>query len=299
MKFGLHTVPGTHDCGGDQVGGFLQEKVHVKQFADWGCDFIKVDMCLLKGVLDKKEADAGNGWSEAILKETYGRWRKELDAVDQDIVLSISAYKYRDWYPKNCRIARTTYDIRAKVHKGGARFDKGNLSVMGIAHRNNKYAKHAGNGYWNDPDMLAVGEQGLTVEEQKTHFALWCVMSAPLMLGNDPRNMTAAENAMLTNADAIAVDQDTTEQGTLIKTEGHIELWAKKMTKGKVAVLLINRHTEAEKTTFKWSDLKLKGKYSVKDIYKQTMLTASDESIDLSLPPHGCAFLLLAPTTTD
>ena len=145
--------------------------------------------------------------------------------------------------------------------------------------------------------MLAVGEQGLTVEEQKTHFALWCVMSAPLMLGNDPRNMTAAEKAMLTNADAIAVDQDITEQGTFIKTEGHIELWAKKMTKGRVAVLLINRHTEAEKTTFKWSDLKLKGKYSVKDIYKKTMLPASDQSIDLNLPAHGCAFLLLSPST--
>ena len=216
LKFGLHTVPGTADCGGDPVGGFGHEKVQMKQFVDWGLDFIKLDKC--------RYAD---GWNEELLKKTYEKWKGLIDKSGRDIVLSISAYVWRDWYPEIGQMARTTGDIKARV-SGGAVFDDKKGSVMEIAEINNKSAQFAGNGYWNDPDMLAVGNQGLTVDEQKVHFALWCIMSSPLILGNDPRDMTVEEKDIITNELAISINQDPTEQGKLIKAKNKREVWAKR-----------------------------------------------------------------------
>lgn len=128
-------------------------------------------------------------------------------------------------------MARTTRDIKCRIHPGDAVFDdqktadellaieavaRGRyeasgsrnaasefLSVMTVAELNNRSAAFGGDGYWNDPDMMVTGEQGLTQEEQKAHFALWCVMAAPLMLGDDPRVMTAAEKEIVLNPIAL------------------------------------------------------------------------------------------------
>ncbi len=208
LKFGLHTVPGTNDCGGDKVGGFGHEEIQIGQFVEWGLDFIKLDKCIYQ-----------DHWNEDLLKETYFKWHDLLEHCGRDIVFSISAYKYRDWYPGICCMARTTGDIGAKVN-GGAVFEGKPGSVMNIADINNAAAEFAGNGYWNDPDMLAIGNQGLTPMQQKAHFALWCIMSSPLMLGNDPRNMSPEEKEMILNREAIAVDQDPTEQGIRISSNG-------------------------------------------------------------------------------
>lgn len=96
LKFGLHTVPGTHDCGGDLVGGFNHEEVQIKQFVEWGLDFIKLDKC--------KYSD---GWNEDLLKQTYTNWHNLLENCGRDIVLSISAYRWLDWYQQVGQMART------------------------------------------------------------------------------------------------------------------------------------------------------------------------------------------------
>ena len=204
LKFGLHTVPGTHDCGGDPVGGFNNEEIHVKQFVDWGLDFVKVDLCRQAEDPCTACEKTKNGWSEETIKNTYIKWSKLLKNSGRDILFSISAYRFRDWYPDYCNMARSTQDIKSRISKGAvfnseARENKGLLTVMAIAEFNNLPAKAAGDGFWNDPDMLVTGEQGLNFEEQKTHFALWCIMSAPLFLGNDPRNMTDEEKSINLN----------------------------------------------------------------------------------------------------
>ncbi|MGY8718192.1 MAG: hypothetical protein ACKVI3_10475, partial [Verrucomicrobiia bacterium] len=133
--------------------------------------------------------------------------------------------------------------------KGGAVFERetpqrNHISVMQVADLNNAHAASAGNGYWNDPDMLVTGEQGLTDAEQEAHFALWCVMSSPLMLGNDPRSMTAFEQDLITNKVAIAINQDPTEQGRRIAKSGMAEIWVKNLSDNQLAILLLNRGTE-------------------------------------------------------
>jgi alpha-galactosidase len=282
LKFGLHTVPGTHDCGGDPVGGFGHEEVQIKQFVDWGLDFIKLDKCKYAA-----------GWNEELLKQTYMKWRKLLDASGRDIVLSISAYKWRDWSPEIGQMARTTGDIKARVSKGAV-FDTLPLSVMGVTEENNKLSAHAGNGFWNDPDMLATGEQGLNFEEQKTHFALWCVMSSPLILGNDPRKMNSEEKSILLNKDCISINQDPTEQGKKIKENDKVEIWMKHLQNGNLAVLLLNRNNDAKnKLSIKSSELGIEGKSVIKEVFSQKKIINQSGQLTFDLAPHGCAFMLI------
>ena len=190
-------------------------------------------------------------------------------------------------------MARTTGDIKARVSKGAV-FDSLRGSVMKIAEINNKSAAFAGNGYWNDPDMLAVGNQGLTTEEQKVHFALWCIMSSPLILGNDPRNMTAEEKDIITNELAIAINQDPTEQGKLIKADGTAEVWAKKLKDGKFAVLFLNRDNENNKTVnFSLSDITKPGVFYVQDVYSGDDLGSFSNSFSKKLAPHSGLFIVV------
>lgn len=297
LKFGLHTVPGTHDCKGDLVGGYGNEDVQIQQFLDWGVDLIKLDKCRFKG-----------GWEDEVLKETYHKWHRILkEKSDKDIVLSICAYKFYDWGPQVSRMARTTEDITSPV--GGmsgckAVFDGkipakknpwGQQTVMQIAEENNKWADHVGNGFWNDPDMLVTGEQGLTNTEQKSHFALWCIMSAPLMLGNDPINMTQDEKDIILNKDCILIDQDTTEQGRRIMKKGNTEIWAKKMKGGKVAVLLLNRSKSKEKMiTLNPNDLDISGQVKIKDVYAKKEMGSSEGPISQKVAAGSSSFLLLS-----
>jgi alpha-galactosidase len=282
LKFGLHTVPGTHDCGGDPVGGFGHEEVQIKQFVEWGLDFIKLDKC--------KYAD---GWNETLLKETYLKWRKLLDGCGRDIILSISAYQWRDWSREVGEMARSTGDIKARVSKG-ALFDGYKGSVMGISDENNKLAEHAGKGFWNDPDMLATGEQGLTIAEQKSHFALWCIMSSPLMLGNDPRVMTKGEKEILLNKDAIAINQDPTEQGKKVKSTDNVEIWVKQLKDGGKAVLVINRNADARKDiSLKLSDFGIDSKSKIIEVHSQKVTENSKGNVKFDLESHACQFFLI------
>jgi alpha-galactosidase len=287
LKFGLHVVPGTHDCGGDLVGGLGHEEVHVKQFAEWGLDFIKLDRCR-----------NDNGWTEENLKASYQKWQKLLENCGRDIVYNISAYDFRGWNPEVCHMSRTTYDIAARV-ANGAKFDyeekvKNFLSVMQVAEENSESAQFARPGYWNDPDMMVTGDHGLTIEEQKAHFALWCIMSAPLFLGNDPRSMTLEEREIVTNEMAILINQDPTEQGIRIKKTGKAEVWQKKLTNGNRALLLLNRNSvNTEKIVVSLNELGINRKVGIHDIFLKKDTGTVKNKIECKVEPHSCVFLLI------
>lgn len=290
LKFGLHTVPGTNDCGGDLVGGYGHEEVQVKQFADWGLDFIKLDKCKFSG-----------GWDEEVLKQTYTKWRNLLDNCGRDIILNISAYTWRDWYPEVSQMARTFGDIAAKSNNPkGAKFnfsldDKPfPKNIIEISEINNKWAEFAGNGYWNDPDMMVTGEQGLTEHEQESHFGLWCIMSSPLFLGNDPRNMTPFEKNLILNKEMIAVNQDPTEQGRLIKDEGNAQVWAKKLKNGRVAVMLLNLDKSKQEIKLDFKDLGFKGNVKVSDILHGKKLGVFKTSFSKITDTNQSWFLVLS-----
>jgi len=304
FKFGLHTVPGTHDCGGDKVGAWGIEEVHIKQFVDWGLDFIKLDKCRFviqddskSAKKKKKKQKRKSGWTiDNNLLKAYTKWSKLLSECGRPIVLSASCYRFYDWYPKLTQMGRTTGDIACR-YSGGAAFDqkpKRHLSIMAIAEKNNEVAQYAGNGYWNDPDMLVTGDQGLTYEEQKAHFALWCIMTAPLMIGSDPISMNKEELAILTNKNAIMVDQDPTEQGRRIAQNGTAEIWAKHLKDGRVAVLLLNRDREKpQDITLDLAQIGLPGKQPILDIYANQQLGKANGKITKKVPSSAGFFLLI------
>jgi arylsulfatase A-like enzyme len=295
MKFGLHIVPGTHDCGGDPVGSLGREEVHLAQFVDWGLDFLKIDRCQYRDSRDNGD------WNERRLKDVYLKWSGLLAQCPRAMVYSISAYEYRDWYPGVCQMGRTTYDIAAHF-SGGAIFDDGrtdnrpgqHLSIMNVVELNNAVASHAGRGYWNDPDMLVTGDPRLTADEQCSHFALWCIMTSPLLLGNDPRNMSASERELLLNREAIAINQDPTEQGRRLFERHGTEVWLKKLREGRMAVLLLNRDAvEPKKITFAGKDGLPAGQWLVRDVFGHSDLGSFSGEISRLVSPHGCALLLL------
>lgn len=306
LKFGLHFVPGTHDCGGDPIGSLGREEVHLQQFIDWGVDFVKIDRC----------GNRESPWTEESIEEVYVRWHDLIANSGSDIVYSISAYQFRDWYPAVAHMARTTYDISARAN-AGAVFEDGNrnnntfLSVMGVAELNNNYAQYAGNGYWNDPDMMVTGN-GLNPDEEQSHFALWCIMSSPLMLGNDPRNISDSELEILLNEEAIAINQDPTEQGRLIRTHGPTQIWVKELQGDRYAVLLLNRDgTQPRTVSFKMQWLGnpeaastspisfireytgLEGKWRARSVFEKKDLGPVGAEFSLSTPPHGSHLLIL------
>jgi alpha-galactosidase len=297
LKLGLHTVPGTHDCIGDPVGGFGREAVHIQQFVDWGIDFVKLDKCRFEG-----------GWTDERVRDVYTKWSKLLAEQSQSTILfSASAYQPYDWYPQVCQMARTTEDISAKVAGMSgceAVFDDpipmeinkwGMLTIMEIAEINDKSASLAGNGFWNDPDMLVTGDQGLSHEEQKSHFALWCIMSAPLMLGNDPRHMSQDERDIILNPEAIAIDQDPTEQGRRLKKLGQLEIWAKHLCDGSIAVLLLNRNkTSPGMISLDLESIGLPSNVQVRDVYAKQDLAAAAGTIAIEVAPRSSRFLKLS-----
>ncbi len=301
LKFGLHTVPGTHDCGGDKVGGYGHEEVHVNQFVEWGVDLIKLDRCGLRLETDPVTGRLRNAWTEEIVYDVYAKWGRLLKDSGRDILYSISAYEFRDWNPEHCNMSRTTYDIRCRI-SGGALFHSddpsitNHLPVIRIAEINNQYAEYAGNGYWNDPDMMVTGNQGLTMDEQRVHFALWCIMSSPLMLGNDVRNMSKEEKEIILNRQMIAINQDTTEQGVQIRKDKDTQIWAKNLQNGDVAVLMINLNPKRSKRIrLNLSDIGLSGKVSITDVFDDNSQGRGRKTISQKIKPNSGSLLIINP----
>lgn len=299
FKFGLHTVPGRYDCRGNEIGSLGHEKTHLQEFLDWKLDFIKLDRCRMTLGNNPKN----RGWTPEAVEREYTKWSKLLHDCGRDILFSASTYSFADWQPKHTNMARTTGDIHCRW-QGGTEFDKNEnpkitkrgsfLSIMEIADKNNAHAKAAGNGYWNDPDMMVTGHPELTDEEQKAHFALWCIMTSPLFLGNDPRNMTPQELALLTNKELIAINQDPTGQGTRISSADGSEVWMKKLRNGEYALLLLNRKRAPGDITVNFKALGLPETMQVLDLYNQKDLGPKAE-VKAQFPARGSMFIKVTP----
>lgn len=301
LKFGLHTVPGTHDCGGNPVGGYGHEELHVKQFVEWGLDFVKLDKCRLNGDACETCPKGRTGWSEKTLDSLYKKWSRLLYNSGRKILFSVSAYNFRDWNPQYCNMSRTTYDILSERNRGGAVFNDANrdntksfLSVMGCAEINDESAKYAGNGYWNDPDMMVTGNKGLTKNEQASHVALWAIINAPFILGNDPRNMKEDEKALLLNKEIIAINQDNSPQGRLVKKTADYQIWKKKMKDGSFALLLLNLNEKKPvKVTANFKELGIPSTVKVRDVILKKNLGAAKNSFSKTLATHECCLVRL------
>jgi alpha-galactosidase len=148
--------------------------------------------------------------------------------------------------------------------------------------------KYAWPGHWNDPDMLEIGNGGMTDTEYQTHMSLWCILAAPLLAGNDIRSMSPSIASILMNKEVIAVDQDRlSRQGVRVARNGDLEVWAKPLADGAYAVGLFNRGPESARITAKWSDIGIQGPHPVRDLWKHQDLGSVSDAFTAEVPSHG------------
>jgi alpha-galactosidase len=190
---------------------------------------------------------------------------------------------------------RTTGDI---IPKWNAKEKWGGSGVVQILDLEDGLESYAGPGHWNDPDMLEVGNDGLTLTEARSHFSMWAILAAPLMAGNDIRTMSADIKEILTNKEVIAVDQDTMgRQGRRVKKDGDLEVWSKDLADGGRAVALLNRSESEATISAHWPDLGYPEtlKATVRDLWLHKDLPSATGSLSASVPSHGVVLVRIKP----
>jgi len=282
LKLGLYSDRGTKTCAG-KPGSYSYETKDAQTYASWGVDYLKYDNC--------SPATGSN------MQTDYTTMSSALKASGRPIVFSLCAWWFYTWETPIGQLWRTTTDIKdtwasftANLDANGGwspRYGDANYGSPGIA-------QYASPGHWNDPDMLEVGNGGMTDTEYQSHFSLWAIMAAPLIAGNDVRSMTAATKNILTNADVIAVDQDPLGlQGKPISTSTTLEVWSKKLSGDQTyAVVLFNRTTASAAITVTWSSLGMTStSATVRDLWSQTDLGPSATQYTATVPSHGVVML--------
>ena len=155
--------------------------------------------------------------------------------------------------------------------------------------------KYAGPGHWNDPDMLEIGNGGMSETEYRTHMSLWSLLAAPLLAGNDLRDVTPGILEILTNKEVIAVDQDPLgRQGTRVSRQGDAEVWARQLADGGYAVGLFNRGAAEAKVTAQWSDIGISGARAVRDLWAHADRGPASGAYSATVPAHGVVMLKIA-----
>lgn len=267
LRLGIYTSAGTKTC--DSVGfpGALgHEYSDARQFADWGVDYLKYDNCNNQGV------DA---------KLRYTTMRDALKATGRPIVYSLCEWgenKPWEWASDIGHLWRTTGDINDSWG-----------SMLSILKQNLPLAPYAGPGHWNDPDMLEVGNGGMTDTEYRSHFSMWSVMAAPLLIGSDLRKASPATFDILDNKEVIAVDQDPLgKQGTVLSSEGGRWVVAKEMKDGSRAVALFNETGSAQHiaTTARAVGLPAAPAYTLRDLWQRRSYNTAG-AISATVPAHG------------
>ena len=156
----------------------------------------------------------------------------------------------------------------------------------------------AGPGHWNDPDMLEVGNGGMTATEYRTHFSLWCILAAPLMAGNDLRSMSAETREILTNKELIAIDQDALgREGSRVWKDGDREIWSKQLKDGSRAVALVNRGTGTEESAVPWEVIGYPAGLSatVRDLWAHKELGRFTGKFAAKVESHGVVMVTVRP----
>eukprot|EP00164_Ancoracysta_twista_P003764 GFYU01005047.1.p2 GENE.GFYU01005047.1~~GFYU01005047.1.p2 ORF type:complete len:436 (+),score=142.88 GFYU01005047.1:30-1310(+) len=278
LKFGIYSDAGLKTCAG-YPGSLGYEKLDAETYASWGVDYLKYDNC------------NDNGTKPEI---RYPPMRDALNATSRHIFFSMCEWgvdKPWTWASTVGNSWRTTGDISANWK-----------SVMNILDQNVGLAKYAGPGHWNDPDMLEVGNDGLTDVEGRTHFSLWALLKAPLLIGCDLRNMSPETYTTLTNTEVIAVSQDAKGvQGDLIHRDSdkHFDIWAGALDNNDRVVLLLNRDDSSHQTitvTFDMIGSTKDSSFNVRDLWAHKNMGAFTGSFSATVAPHDMMMVRLSPT---
>jgi len=282
LKFGIYNCAGTKTCAGFP-GTHGHEYQDALTYASWGVDYLKYDWCNTEGI---------------NAKEAYTTMSKALAATHRPIVFSLCEWGSNQpwlWAEPVGQLWRTTGDISCKWK-----------SITEIIDKEADLRQYAGPGHWNDPDMLEVGN-GLPVNEDRAHFSMWAMLAAPLIAGNDLRNMTEETKAILTNRGVIAVDQDSLGvQGLRYAINDSVQTWMKPLEGGDWAVCFLNTAAEPKAVAFDWKNNVVKDSlsnaelnanahpYAIVDLWTNKALGNTDKALKATVPSHDVLMIYLS-----
>ena len=276
LKYALYTDAGTRTCSKAMPGTRDHELEDMASFAEWRADYVKIDWCNTEG---------------QDVAKSYARLHDAQLAAGRPIVHSLCSWGDGEpwkWAAAVGHLWRTTGDIC-----GPGKADWAN--ALKIAALNGRLYEAAGPGHWNDPDMMIAGMDGLSETQNRSFFSLWCMMAAPLMAGNDVRTMTDATIRILTNPEAIAINQDPLGvQGRVVRRDGACEIWAAKpLFDGSRAVLVFNPGPAAADVKVTWEDAGLPASAAlyVRDLWGHRTTGPHGGGLTVAVPPSGSAFL--------
>jgi alpha-galactosidase len=282
LKFGIYSDAGTKTCQG-RPGSKNYELQDARQYAGWGVDYLKYDWCNTEGQ-DTHEA--------------YMKMSQALQASERPIVFSICEWGGSQpwlWAPGVGHLWRTTGDIQ---DCWDCSQPWGGMGVIHILDLQADLHPYGGPGHWNDPDMLEVGNVKMTTVEYRSHFSFWCLLAAPLMAGNDLRNMTPETKEILLNKEVIAIDQDPLGmQGRKIADFGATEVWMKLLSGSARAVILFNRGSVAAPITVTWEQLGLAPgvEAQVRDLWAKKDLKPAKGRFASTVAPHDVMMIKVQP----
>lgn len=282
LKLGIYSSPGPKTCA-QYEGSYQHEEQDAKTYAAWGVDYLKYDLCSFRKIMADQAPNNPTKQSE-MMRAAYKKMDDALKATGRPIVYSLCQYGMDDvwkWGPSvGGNLWRTTGDISDSYR-----------SMSSIGFSQVGLSKYAAPGHWNDPDMLEVGNGGMTGDEYRTHMSLWALLAAPLLAGNDLSKMTPETLAILTNKDAIAIDQDPLgKQGDRAWAKEASEIWTKPLSNGKLALGLFNRSDSPAQITLHPKEFGLASTMTFKDVWKGASITVHD-SQTFEVPAHGVVLL--------
>ena len=282
LKFGIYSDAGTKTCQ-KRPGARGYEFQDARTYAEWGVDYLKFDWC------NTSTQDA---------KASYRLMRDAIHKAGKPMVFSLCDWGYSKpwlWAKDVGHLWRATDDI---MDCWDCEDDRNNAGFTILLDRVADLYSYSGPDHWNDPDMLEVGNSGLTVSESRAHFSLWAILAAPLIAGNDLRSMTKETLEILTNKEVIAVDQDSLgKQGIKVRDDGDLEVWVKQLADGSKAAVLFNRSLKTREIPVSWEELGYPGyiKAKVRDLWQHKNAGDYKKSFSATVPSHDAVMIRVTP----
>jgi len=273
LKIGIYSSPGPYDCAGYPTS-YGYEQLDAKTFASWGIDYLKYDWCSAEKI-----------YPDQAIRAVYQKMGDALAATGRPIVFSLCEYgreHVEQWGADvGGNLWRTTDDVRDSWD-----------SMIANLHHQAQSAPFAGPGHWNDPDMLEIGNGGMTADEYRTQMSLWALVAAPLLAGNNLQNISAATRSILLNKEVIAIDQDSLGKQATPTRKGDLETWIKPLADGGVAVGVVNLGNSPAAASINSRDLPLRAAMArARDLWRHEEVPFDKERYSTVIPSHATLLL--------
>ena len=273
LKIGIYSSPGPYTCGGYEAS-YGHEEQDAKTYAAWGFDYLKYDWC-----------SAGRIYKNSDMRAVYQKMGDALQATGRPIVFSLCQYGEDDVWKWGAKVGGNLWRTTGDINDHWKRMDEIGFKQFAIA-------SYAQMGHWNDPDMLEIGNGGMTADEYRTHMSLWSLLAAPLLAGNDLRTISDETKSILINKEVIAIDQDPEAKPVKkISEQGSLVVAARPLKDKSWAVGLFNRGGSVAKVSVTWQEIGLHGKLQVRDLWAHKDMGKVADQFSADVPSHGVVLI--------